>query len=744
MFFEKVIYGVYSLPFPLPYSPKNIRLFGAIHSLQARVRQVEHKVTVYDSGVPVIPKAVLLIRRSTMNTFSARIRDGILEDKDLFGESITKLDYGDPLDMDPLGGVGGTVTRIDNMSAPWRELLAKWPVYPYFIFPFKNPGFHGGHDNFIGEIGNDYYLEQSSPLEFRLKSDGQDRVGQNTDSIHWVAPAIYIMTILEAIAKRIDVVLSGNVLGHEEFLQLGVFISKSWCYMSDVGAGEHSNIPYRYLNIANYVPDWPISKLLQELKQLFGMNFSINPIRGELKIDLLVYSLIDQSFVDFTDRASAKYKILERKTEGVSLSYHVNEDDAVLSSGIKNLIGKDIVDPVLMVSDLLATGLRLDMAALILTVNQYYHVTYVSGVLTWVFYCFGWEPLVIGDGADKVLSEFTIPPLIRDETRQDLMPDMDSVGSANGFDVGENTVLPILLFYRGLADQVAGIKHPWASFGPYDYDGVRAGRYNSLQMDGEYGIKEQFVGSWQTLKAGFRPTEFEIDIKREEIYGLDLAAKFKVGNAQFFCEEFEVELPLTKPAKFKLQQISTEFSITPEVVRTFKYLLQTTATGSVSCIFSATDKCDIHWGDQLSTVYTNQSGSVNFDYIAEVGTKIIAIRAYKNEDITEIQCQSNSLIGDVPTLTDFENIGNCLLNNNGLTGWQGGEMPTSIIDFRAANNALTVTAVNGILEAFERNLSERDAIGWLYLNGGTNAIPTGAGLTAKANIQAHGWTVQTN
>jgi len=50
-------------------------------------------------------------------------------------------------------------------------------------------------------------------------------------------------------------------------------------------------------------------------------------------------------------------------------------------------------------------------------------------------------------------------------------------------------------------------------------------------------------------------------------------------------------------------------------------------------------------------------------------------------------------------------------------------------------------AVNGILVAVEANGTSN---GTLYLDGGTNAVPTGAGLTAVTTLQGRGWDVQVN
>lgn len=61
------------------------------------------------------------------------------------------------------------------------------------------------------------------------------------------------------------------------------------------------------------------------------------------------------------------------------------------------------------------------------------------------------------------------------------------------------------------------------------------------------------------------------------------------------------------------------------------------------------------------------------------------------------------------------------------------------------NNALNVTTVNAILTKFAAIAPTVTGTGrTLDLSGGTNAAPTGAGLTAKSTLQSGGWTVTTN
>ncbi len=114
-----------------------------------------------------------------------------------------------------------------------------------------------------------------------------------------------------------------------------------------------------------------------------------------------------------------------------------------------------------------------------------------------------------------------------------------------------------------------------------------------------------------------------------------------------------------------------------------------------------------------------------------------------------IELYTNQLSGDIPV-----ELGNCVLmerlflGGNDLTGYEVGAISISMtelifIDF--SNNDITAAAdINQILadcvalEAAEGNVAT------LNLSGGTNAAPTGQGVTDVNTLTTAGWTVTTN
>ena len=112
-----------------------------------------------------------------------------------------------------------------------------------------------------------------------------------------------------------------------------------------------------------------------------------------------------------------------------------------------------------------------------------------------------------------------------------------------------------------------------------------------------------------------------------------------------------------------------------------------------------------------------------------------------NTALTNFYVNVNQLTGTIPSLTANTALVNFFVYNNHLTDFAGG-WPNKAFTFDARYNKLTVSAVNQILiDADTSGIASGTTI---KLEGGTNAAPTGAGLTAKNNLITNGATVTTN
>lgn len=136
-----------------------------------------------------------------------------------------------------------------------------------------------------------------------------------------------------------------------------------------------------------------------------------------------------------------------------------------------------------------------------------------------------------------------------------------------------------------------------------------------------------------------------------------------------------------------------------------------------------------------------------------------------NTALTTFSCHSNSLTGSIPNLTANTALTNFLCYNNSLSG----VIPSlsanvALINFWAFGNSFTgytASTLASTLDDFrlqdcavsdpddiDQILADLDTAGGsngdVTLQGGTNAIPSAAGLTSKSNLEGKGWTVTVN
>jgi hypothetical protein len=85
---------------------------------------------------------------------------------------------------------------------------------------------------------------------------------------------------------------------------------------------------------------------------------------------------------------------------------------------------------------------------------------------------------------------------------------------------------------------------------------------------------------------------------------------------------------------------------------------------------------------------------------------------------------------------------------NSFSGYEAGGFTTqtNLATLDASNNAITAAAdINAILADLRTSYDLPDRVACtVKLEGGTNAAPTGQGVTDKDFLNANGWTVTTN
>lgn len=111
-------------------------------------------------------------------------------------------------------------------------------------------------------------------------------------------------------------------------------------------------------------------------------------------------------------------------------------------------------------------------------------------------------------------------------------------------------------------------------------------------------------------------------------------------------------------------------------------------------------------------------------------------------DMYEFNCSDNLLSGNIPDISTNVNLSvfNCS-NNSAINGWTGTAVSYNLQQFLASGCSLPTSTVNALLAAL---VAAGNNNGGLNIAGGTNAAPTGQGITDKATLQSRGWTVTTN
>jgi len=133
---------------------------------------------------------------------------------------------------------------------------------------------------------------------------------------------------------------------------------------------------------------------------------------------------------------------------------------------------------------------------------------------------------------------------------------------------------------------------------------------------------------------------------------------------------------------------------------------------------------------------------VNLSILNLYSTSISALTTHSEwVNITAIRLYQTS-ISSITTYNTWTSLATFLIYDTSITTLTIHPEWVAMVNFDAKNNAITsATDINNILIALD---TANQSSGYIYLNGGTNACPTGAGLTAKTNLEGRGVTVNVN
>jgi hypothetical protein len=148
----------------------------------------------------------------------------------------------------------------------------------------------------------------------------------------------------------------------------------------------------------------------------------------------------------------------------------------------------------------------------------------------------------------------------------------------------------------------------------------------------------------------------------------------------------------------------------------------------------------INWGDSNSDSVALSATTVAKTHTYSVaGTYTITITG-QVDYVTLLDGSNNNLTSIVftgtHTLLDY-----ILLTTNQLTVFTITASMVNVTKYYLGDNAINTTNVNALLVAID---AFGTSGGQIYVDGGTNGAPSGAGAIAKTNLLGRGWTVSTN
>lgn len=112
-----------------------------------------------------------------------------------------------------------------------------------------------------------------------------------------------------------------------------------------------------------------------------------------------------------------------------------------------------------------------------------------------------------------------------------------------------------------------------------------------------------------------------------------------------------------------------------------------------------------------------------------------------NTALVGFDSTTNMHHGNIPDLSANTNLEYFYAWDNQLTGWEGGSFGALLLDFEVYNNALSQSAIDGILAAL---VAAGGSNGFAYIGGTGNAAPSASGAADVATLISRGWTVSTN
>lgn len=276
--------------------------------------------------------------------------------------------------------------------------------------------------------------------------------------------------------------------------------------------------------------------------------------------------------------------------------------------------------------------------------------------------------------------------------------------------------------------------------------------YNSIQLDGEtYNIYNFLFGSgiglpyWMAEKLNriLILYEFYIDGKRFKKNQGTKFERIEIIDENYPLCNYKIELlPMQSDAIEIIEDVIIEDKIQFTHDSTDNLNLKIQLEHSISVDIS------VDWGDGNVENYVGSNILLEHDYltagefdgIINCNNWAAFTRIFFGDFTNQLSLGIKQFILN-DKMTELYLIDG---SNNKLVNFQAYRQCKELTIIDLYDNNLSEVSVNNLLIEIDNKINSSSSFKYIYINGGTNAAPTGAGATAKANLISKGWTVNTN
>lgn len=559
--------GSHSIPFSLPASAHNLRIFGfpARPERYTELKNKQYPFYIFAEGLHILT-GVLVVTSAVPDAIECYFKSGNGE----FWSAVKDKNL-NSLDMGVSQEFANDDDAVDYLSDSTKN---KYPDYPFVVFPVVNLGlakdltfdeaFAGTNGSWRGITMVNYWDVDNNNINYgRLLSEWSS-----------ISPFLYLNFVLDKLFNTNGYDIIENFIRDNSELNTLVLynnVSKFW--------SDNPNAPTPIPGVRptmivynEYLPAYPIANFISELEKLFCACMFINDRlkRASFKTFKEIIKAIDVLPIT---RVTSDIKVTVGDVYDSYTFEFANDEKLYPETDIQDLTDKFLTNPPSIPSLPLPQVLIspfINELMFVVGSDTYYVIKDVAP-FTPPTYSVTWETysrdiqktygVAIGKCLEISSKIFTLPayygaeptnqstyysvtcfPLAFHRNFYELMP-IDDPATAD--------YTPRLLFYRGMQPDESNsfVIYPLGTFDVYRANKAIGGTATiqganiSLQWDGPHGLAENFYKEYLQWKmAGPDKLEFEAWLDVTQLAALDFSRKYAINHVHMLLDTVEFSI----------------------------------------------------------------------------------------------------------------------------------------------------------------------------------------------------------